>query len=92
MPPTLKPLKKPDLNREDSVTSLLSTEKIQHTYQLISLYMVSTTKKFQLNLNRYNDRYISYAPKQSGPFECWSEKNQKKINTLFEFSTSFCIR
>ena len=42
MPPTLKPSRKPNLDRDDSWTSHLSTEKFQFRCHLTSLYMVST--------------------------------------------------
>ena len=40
--PTLKSSSKPDLFRDGSLTSQLSTEKIRHKPQLISLHKVST--------------------------------------------------
>ena len=55
MPPNLKISSKPDLHRDDSLTSQFSTEKFQFNPQLTSLYMVSTPFKFQSNPNRCND-------------------------------------
>ena len=51
MPPTRKLSSTPDLRREDSLTSQLSTEKFQVKPQLTSLYMVSTPYKLQVNPN-----------------------------------------
>ena len=69
LPPTLKSSLKPDLHRDDSLTSQLSTEKLQLKPQLILLYMVSTPCKLHINPNRYRDHYISYASKQSAPYK-----------------------
>ena len=52
MPPTRKLSSKPDLHRDDSLTSQLSTEKFQFKPELTSLYMVSTPYKMQLNPTR----------------------------------------
>ena len=42
IPATLKPSLKPDLRRDDLLTSQLFTQKLQFEFQLTSLYMVST--------------------------------------------------
>ena len=60
LPPTLRQSSKPDLIRDDSLTSELSTEKFQFKAQLTSHHMVPTPYKTQINLNRYNANYLSY--------------------------------
>ena len=80
MPPTPRPSSKPDLNRNDSLTSQLSSEKIQFKPQLISPYMVSTPYKCQLNPNLYNDHYILSASKQLAPYEFWTANLQKDFS------------
>ena len=67
MPPNLKPSSKPDLIRDDSLTSQLSTENSQYKPQLTSLYIVSTPYNFQLNPNRFDDHYTSYLSQQIAP-------------------------
>ena len=67
MPPTPRPSSKPDLQRNDSLTPQLSSEKFQFKPQLISPYMVSTLYKGQLNPNLYNDQDILSAFKQLAP-------------------------
>ena len=77
MPPTLKSSSKTDLDRDDSLTSQLSTENFQFKPKLTPLYMVSTPYKFQLKPNRYNDHYISYASKQLALYDYLTTKIQK---------------
>ena len=62
MPPTLKLLQKSDIHRDFSLISQLSTERFLFKYQLTSLYMASTSYKFQLNPNRDKDFSLLYAP------------------------------
>ena len=65
MPPTLELSLKPDLIRDDSLTSQLSAKMFQLKSQINSLYMVPTLNKFQLNPHRIHDHYISDVSKQS---------------------------
>ena len=61
MPLSLKPSQKPDLDRDDPLTSQMSPGELWCKSQSALLYMVSTLYKFQLNPNRYNRHYVSYA-------------------------------
>ena len=81
MPPNLKPPQKPDLHRDDNLVKSLSTEKFQFKPQLTSLYMIPTTYKFSIAVNRQNDHFISYASRQLFPYDYWIT-NQQKLFTL----------
>ena len=67
MPPALKSSSKLDSLSDDSLTSQLSTEKIQFKLQLASFYIVSKPYKLQFNPNCYIDHSILYASKQLAP-------------------------
>ena len=86
MPLTLKPSSKPDLQRHDSSTSQLSTEKIQFKSQLTSINKLSTPFNFQLKPSCYIDQYISSASKQLAPYAYRTAKIQKKIFCANGFS------
>ena len=81
LPPILKLSLEPNLHLFDSLTSQLSTKKLHFKSQLASLYTVSKPYKIQLNPNRYNDHYISYASKFPTPYGYWTS-NIEKIFTL----------
>ena len=68
-PLTLKPLSKPDLHRDDSLTSQSSSENFQFKPQLRSLYMVLSQCKFQINPNRYSNHNSSFASKHLALYE-----------------------
>ena len=68
-PSTLNPSSQPDLQRDGSLTSQLSTEKFRFESQLTSLYVFPAPYKFQLNTDCCNDHYISHASKQLASYE-----------------------
>ena len=92
MPPTLKPTSKPDLQRQDSKKSQLSTEKVQFKSQLMSLSVVSSLCKLHMNANPYHDQYIKFAFKHTAPLNTWYLQTKKIFTLQNESSTSLCLR
>ena len=76
---------KPDLHRDDSLTSQLSTEKLVFKLQLTSLYMVSTPYKSQFIPKDIQDLYVSYASKHLAPNKYWTANNQKIFTLQLKF-------
>ena len=82
---TLQPPSKPDLHRDSSLTSQLSSESFLFKSQLTSPYLLSTPYKYQLNPNRYNYLYIPNASKQLAPADYCNIINQKIFTLQMKF-------
>ena len=76
MPLTQRFSQKPGLQRDDSLTPQLFSDKFQFNCQITSLYMVSTAYENQLDPNRYNEVFILYVCKKLAPYEYLTYNNQ----------------
>ena len=85
MPRTLQPPSKPDLHRDSSLTSQLSSESFLFKSQSTSPYMLSTPYKYQLNPSWYNYLYILNASKQLAHADYCIIFNQKIFTLQMNF-------
>ena len=69
----------------------LSTDKFQFKPQLTSLYMIPTSYKFYIAVNRQKNLFISYASRQLLPYDYWTVNQTKIIHTAILSTVSFCF-